>query len=90
MTNKEIASRILAHLKRFEADPVINKEIKQGGMSISPYYNVNAYGNPRGIAVIYKSFQGTNQLDKESAEKYLAWLDKGKVGTHRDAKVGDR
>ena len=84
MTNKEIASGIADHLKRFEADPVINKERKRGGMSLSSYFNVNAYGNPKGIAVTYISFQGTNQLSKAEAESYLAWLDKGKVGTHRE------
>ncbi len=88
MTNKEIASRILVHLKRFEADPVINKEVKRGGMMLTPYYNVNVYGNPKGVGVIYLSFQGSNQLSNTDAEKYLAWLDRGKVGTHRDAKVG--
>lgn len=86
MTNKEIASRILAHLKRFEADPIINKEKNHGGMLLTPYYHVNAYGNPRGVAVTYISHQGKDQLSKEDAEKYLDWLDKGKIGTHRSMK----
>ena len=88
MINKEIAARILVHLTKFEADPIINKETKRGGMLLKPYCNVNAYGNPKGISICYLSFQGVNQLNKEDAEKYLAWLDKGKVGTHRDARVG--
>jgi len=82
MTNKEIAAKILDYLKRFEADPIINKVQEKNGMRIPPFYNVHAYGNPKGVAVQYKSFQGSNQMDKATAEKYLAWLDKGKIGKH--------
>lgn len=78
---KELAARIYAHLKRFEADPVINAERPNG--SGVPYFRANAYypGGAR-IGVVYVSYQGARSLTRDEAEAYLAWLDAGHVGTH--------
>lgn len=73
----EIASRILAHLKRFEADKKINAS-KYG----VPYYMVNAYRAGTRVGVAYVAYQYHSKLKKADAEAYLAWLDAGNVGTH--------
>jgi hypothetical protein len=78
----EIADRICAHLKRFEADPIINKPKEANKMSLTPYYNVSAWDTSKTVYVRYVSFQGEHSLSKKDAEKYLAWLDSGKVGKH--------
>ncbi len=79
----EIATKILVHLKRFEADKKINKVVKkEGGMSLSPYYNVNCWATGKQVHVTYISFQGDNALNKTQALVYLMWLDDGNVGKH--------
>lgn len=87
LTMKEIAQRIAVHLKRFENDPEINK--KRDGMRTFPYYNAGAYypGGPK-IGVTYISFQGTSNLSKTEAIKYLEWLDAGNVGKHYEVLRG--
>jgi hypothetical protein len=76
----EIASRIKAHLKRFEADPTINKRDKT--YRLTPYYWPGAYRAGSKVAVCYVSFHGASKLTKAEAEAYLAWLDAGNVGKH--------
>jgi hypothetical protein len=78
----DIASRISAHLKRFENDPVINAERLNGGMRTTPYYHAGAYSAGRYVCVGYISYQGTRTLTKDEAIAYLAWLDAGNVGEH--------
>lgn len=86
MTAKEIATRIGAHLHRFEADPEINKVNKEYGTR--HYYVAGAWAaSPGWIGVRYVSYQGSTNLCKREAEKYLAWLDAGNVGTHYAAGV---
>lgn len=85
-TLDEIATRINAHLKRFERDPVINASLPARGGR--PYYNASAFRqSPRSprILVIYVSYQGNTPMLREQALAYLAWLDAGNVGTHDDA-----
>jgi len=79
---KVLARRIDAHLKRFEADPVINAERPQGGMMLAPYYQPCAWHGYRGIAIRYIDFQGTSHLSKAEAERYADLLDGGFVGRH--------
>lgn len=98
-TLQQIAERICAHLKRFEADPVINRHReydkekkewvdlpigeKQKGMGT--YYNPNAYGSGAKLFIRYISFQGSGRsMTKAEGLEYLAWLDAGNVGTHRE------
>lgn len=78
---KEIAESIAKYLRRFERDPKIN--VKKHGLP-GPYYWANAFVSGRYVSVMYISFQGPNQLTREEAEAYLAWLDAGNVGTHFD------
>lgn len=80
MKLSEIASKIHAHLQRFEVDPVINKY--KEGTTLSPYYNVNCYATSKQVHVTYISFKGNSGLSKKDAEKYLTWLDAGNVGRH--------
>lgn len=75
---KEIAARIHAHLKRFEANPQINTERR--GLRI--YYNPSAYPAGRYVSVCYISYQGRTNLTRVEALDYLKRLDGGYVGTH--------
>jgi hypothetical protein len=79
-TLNEIAARIRAHLKRFEADPAINGRHPRSGTSA--YYLARAYRGGRYVSVSYVTYQGATTLDRERAERYLAWLDAGNVGRH--------
>ncbi|MFN0314757.1 MAG: hypothetical protein ACKVQA_06955 [Burkholderiales bacterium] len=81
LTITEMATRIYTHLKRFEADPAINAV--QDTTRLKPYFQVNAYRSGRYLGVSYASFQGRSYLTKAQAAEYLAALDSGFVGTHR-------
>ena len=82
MKLQEIADRIYAHLKRFEADRKINKTDTK--YKTSPYYCVNAFRSGSRICVSYVTYQGGTMMKKAEALEYLAWLDAGNVGTHYD------
>jgi hypothetical protein len=92
----DLALRIDAHLKRFEADPVINArcELVDGewhvvrddpNRGVPPYVGAHASASGRFVRVRYVSFQGTSSLTQAEATAYLAWLDAGNVGTHHKA-----
>jgi hypothetical protein len=84
----EIADAIGVHLRRFEADPKINvsyKTDKSISTGLHPYYQTGTYAAGRFVMVTYVTYQGADSLTKDAALKYLAWLDAGNVGTHRDA-----
>lgn len=76
----EIAKRIDEHLKRFEADPSINK--LSGKSHIHPYFNAGAGDVGAYVSISYVSFQGHHNLRKSEALDYLRWLDEGHVGKH--------
>jgi len=89
-----IAERIDAHLNRFEADSKINKGQRydremqrwvEDPKGTGDYYCSSAYVSGRYISVVYITYQGSSQLTRERAEKYLAWLDAGNVGRHFEA-----
>lgn len=80
----EIAKKIDAHLKRFEADKKINKLNER--YNTVAYYNANARQTGAKVAVRYISYQGRSLLDKKTALRYLAWLDAGNVGRHTDCR----
>lgn len=91
MLLRELAERITTHLRRFEANPEINKghryDKKLNAWVEDPrgthdYYLSNAHSTGRRISVVYISYQGGSKLTREQAEAYLAWLDKGNVGKH--------
>jgi hypothetical protein len=75
----EIAKAIYGHLKRFESDPVINKEGEHG---LTPYYCPNCWAAGSRIGVKYVSFQGGSTITKNEALAYLVWLNSGNVGKH--------
>jgi hypothetical protein len=79
-TLQEIAARIKVHLKRFEASPAVNIEVNMR----KPYYFANAWRTGRYVAVVYVSYNSPHCMEKADALAYLAWLDAGNVGTHRD------
>lgn len=81
----EIGKRIDVHLKRFEADTVINQ--RDYGR-LKPYYMAGAAGDRHRVFVRYVSYQGVTHLSVEDAERYLAWLDAGNVGRHYAALEG--
>lgn len=82
LTLTEIASRINHHLRRFEADPAINSYRLRSG---KPYYRAGAYRAGRRVGVRYISYQGSSNLTREQAERYLKKLDGGFVGRHFEA-----
>ncbi len=79
-TVKELAEQINAHLKRFEADPVIN--IGSGTMKLRRFFNAGAYAAGRWVKLWYISYQGHSTLTKQQAADYLVSLDAGYIGTH--------
>lgn len=83
-TLKEIARRINAHLKRFEADPEINKV---NSARASSYYNAGASARGGWVSITYVSYQGSTALRRDKAQQYLDWLDAGNVGRHVAAGV---
>ncbi len=84
MTLTEIASRINAHLKAFERDPKINVDRNPPNGSYT-YYHAHAYRAGRYVGVVYKSYQGASNLDRDEALRYLAMLDGGYIGRHYEA-----
>lgn len=83
MKLSEIAARIDDNLKRFEADPEINRPA--GFSRMKPYFGSRAGATGRYVFVIYIDYQRHNNLSKSDALKYLAWLDAGNVGKHWEA-----
>lgn len=82
----EIAARISAHLKRFEADRKgINKDSKGNGMGLRPYYGAWCFTAGSKVGVTYVSYQGHSYMSKADALRYLAMLDAGYVGRHYEA-----
>jgi hypothetical protein len=78
-----IAARIYAHLQRFERDPKIN--VTHPEYRTRPYYMANAGVSGAYVFVRYVSYQGTSNLRRDEALRYLAWLDAGNVGRHYEA-----
>jgi hypothetical protein len=79
MKLKEIAERITAHLKRFEADETINAPREQL-RGTRPYYRPYAVASGRLVYITYISYQRQSHLTKDEAIAYLEALDAGFVG----------
>lgn len=88
---QDLASKIDAYLKRFERDPKINpgKSLDKGTktwvpdeMGVRDYYGARASGDRHRVRILYVTYQGASYLPIEDAQKYLAWLDDGNIGTH--------
>jgi hypothetical protein len=81
-----IAGEIAAHLKRFEEDPVINaKPVPMTSYSNPlphPYGSTACRRTLKGVMLNYQPFFAYHDLDRETAQRYLTWLDAGGVGTH--------
>ena len=84
----QLAARIDAHLRRFEADPQINAPRERGGLTTTPYYQAFATAHRRRVLIQYVSYQHQSALTAEQARAYLDWLDAGNVGTHHRAIPG--
>lgn len=78
----DLAARIDAHLKRFEADPEINPRNERG---LRPYFRAGAWASARWVYLCYVSYQGPSHVSASDAARYLAWLDAGNVGRHYKA-----
>ena len=87
MTLTEVASRINAHLKRFEGDPAINRyaDARREQDKLRPYYFAHANRAGGRVSIQYVAYQGGSCISKADAEKYLTWLDAGNVGRHFQA-----
>src|SRR4051812_5757691 len=81
-STKEIADRINAHLKRFEASKKINAENARGH---HPYYHAGAGESSGKVQVVYVGYQGETSLNRVQAGWYLELLDRGFVGRHFEA-----
>lgn len=77
----EIAKRIHAHLKQFEADSAINKR-RDNRYAGRPFYFPYAIKVGRNVLIRYVCYQDDSILNKTSALEYLNWLEKGNVGKH--------
>lgn len=82
MKLKEIAERIHAHLKRIEADKVLNVSPGQNRQLL---FHAGAIASGRYVLCMYISFEGRSSLTKDEALRYLAKLDAGYVGRHYEA-----
>jgi hypothetical protein len=81
MKLKEIAEKIGAHLKRFEADPVLSRRSDGNAR----FWNAGCGVAGRYVSVTYVSYQGESTMSKAEAEAYLSKLDAGFVGRHWEA-----
>ena len=79
----EIASRIQAHLRRFERDRKINKD--RSGNGLYDYYCTSAFDSGARVGVVYIAYQSVTYLTKSDALRYLRMLDDGFVGRHWEA-----
>ena len=77
MNTKEIAEKIDAHLKRFEANPAINVKSSYG---LSRFYLPFANASGGWVSVCYVSYQRVSRVKKADAARYLEKLDAGFVG----------
>jgi hypothetical protein len=73
MTCEQIANKIYKYLKKFESSPI-------KGMNI---YCPNVWGTTK-VNIRYVDYHTFDALTKQEALNYLAWLEKGNIGTHRD------
>jgi DNA-binding response OmpR family regulator len=80
----ELAARINAHLKRFEADKQINAP-RASHANTPPFFNAGAFRAGRYVGVRYISYQYLSHLTRDEAARYLAKLDAGFVGRHFEA-----
>jgi hypothetical protein len=85
---RDMAAKINSYLKKFEADPAINRARQEGRNGLKPYYNAAACHSGRYVHVSYVSYQGGSNLTREQAERYLAWLEQGGIGKHHRAGEG--
>lgn len=83
---RDLAGRIYAHLKQFEADKNgVNKPHNGKPGGLSDYYCSGAVASGRWVSVWYISYQGPSKLTKREAAHYLSLLDGGFVGRHYEA-----
>lgn len=79
---KDLAERIAAHLKRFEADPLLSRRKDK---KTARFWSTSCVVNGRFVSVSYISYQGSSNMSKAEAQAYLAKLDAGYVGRHFEA-----
>ena len=79
----EIAERIAAHLRRFEASPTIARVYFDDSVLYRTIYASSSV-KPAGsrLAVRYIGHESPDLLTKATALGYHAWLDAGNVGRH--------
>lgn len=83
--SSELAERLQAHLRRMEADPVLNASRPMGFLRLTPFHEAQAVAVGGRVHVRYVSYQGDSPLTLAEAECFLAWLDAGNNGTHHQA-----
>lgn len=76
----DLAEKIDAYLKKWEADKVGVNKADSGGHR--KFYCANACAMGNRIAIKYVSFQGSSRLSRGEAERFLARLDGGYIGSH--------
>jgi hypothetical protein len=78
----EVARSIANHLTRLENDKEWNVRRDLGGLRL---WRAHAFRAGRYIGVRYVSYQGTANLTRDEAVRYLAALDRGFKGRHYEA-----
>ena len=91
MTAKDCAKRINHYLVKFEHDKNINVcPHDRLHDRFLPYHDAAAFAKGQYVYVRYLSFQAAWPLLLAEAEKYLAWLEAGNVGTHDQARMAKK
>lgn len=84
--SSEVADKIDAHLKRWEADKRgVNRDDRRDGAGCRPYYCAGSWAAGGWVCICYVSYQGVSKVRAEQAEKYLRWIEAGNVGRHYQA-----
>jgi hypothetical protein len=86
----DTALSISRHLQRFANDKSIAEKLWTDGNgqdhALTLYWGPVCYRAGSRAKVKYVAYQYESSLTKSEAEEYLAWLNAGNIGTHRDVK----
>lgn len=74
------AGAIRQHLKRIEDDDELNPLPVEGGGR--RFWHTDAHRSGSYVRVQYISYEGSMTINRETAERYLKWLEAGNVGSH--------
>jgi hypothetical protein len=80
----QVALELDGYLKKWEADPKINKPLKGRHSGLKQFWNAGCWRVGTRLHVVYVAYQGVSTIDFEVAVKWLEWLKQGNVGSHHE------